>query len=167
MITNAQLRETFVSAALKHYFDKKLAPLAGDEVDARVEETLKFLNMAAYITGNIPVSQEIDEVWHYWILQTEQYRDLCAKLNGGRFVHHTSNDYEEYVAPEAARQGIDLERETAILCSYVLNYGELQAERVKYWPFAQNLMRSRDWDIGSLNAWLKSAPIFTTERAAA
>jgi hypothetical protein len=58
IITHAQLREVFVSAQLKHYFDKKLAPLPGDEVDIRIEETLKFLNMATYITGNIPVERD-------------------------------------------------------------------------------------------------------------
>jgi len=40
MITNETLRETFVSPAMKYYFDRKLAPLPSEQVDARIEELL-------------------------------------------------------------------------------------------------------------------------------
>jgi hypothetical protein len=167
IITHAQLREVFVSAQLKHYFDKKLAPLPSNEVDIRIEETLKFLNMATYITGNIPVSKEIDELWHYWILETQEYRKLCVKLHGGKFLHHTSNDYQEYADPDVADRGIDLEQEVAILSAYVLNYGSFALERVKYWPLAERLMRQRGWDIDALNAWLACASVLASAEAVA
>src|SRR5215203_6069345 len=51
MITGQQLRDKFLSPAMKHYFDMKLAPLSSEEVDVRIEEALKFLNMAAHIRG--------------------------------------------------------------------------------------------------------------------
>jgi hypothetical protein len=157
MITNAQLRELFVSAHLKHYFLKKLAPLPSDEVDVRVEETLKFLNMATYITGNIPVSKEIDDLWHYWILETQEYRKLCMRLHGGKFLHHTSNDYLAFADPDVSAQVLDLEQEVAILSSYVLNYGPFEPKRVKYWPIAERLLHQRGWHIEALNAWLSSS----------
>jgi hypothetical protein len=167
LITNVQLREVFVSAPLKHYFEKKLAPLTSEEIDARIEETLKFLNMATYITGNIPVSKEIDELWHYWILETQEYRTLCAKLHGGKFLHHTSNDYQEYADPDVASQELDLEQEVAILSSYVLNYGPFELERIKYWPLTERLMRQRGWDLHALNAWLATASALAEEAVAA
>ena len=154
MMTNQQLREAFLSPQMKYYFDKKLSPLPSAEVDARIEEALKFLNMAAYIDGSIPVSPEIDEVWHYWILETREYARLCARLQGGQFLHHKSNDYAEYFDKDVKAHGIDLERDVAILGSYVLNYGPFEQERVRYWLLAAYLLEQRGWSIDELNRWL-------------
>lgn len=166
-ITNAQLRAAFLSAPLKHYFEKKLAPLPREEIDVRIEETLKFLNMATYITGNIPVSKEIDELWHYWILETQEYHKLCSKLCGGKFMHHTSNDYQEYADPEVGNRGLNLNQEIAILSSYVINYGAFEPNRIKYWPVAERLMRQLAWDVNTLNTWLASGCVQDDEALAA
>lgn len=81
---------------MRHYFEAKLSPLSPREVRVRVEEALKFLNMAAYCHSSIPVSKDIDEIWHLWILETQEYRKLCRILQGGGFLHHRSNAYAEY-----------------------------------------------------------------------
>jgi hypothetical protein len=158
MISNRQLQRAFVSPPLQHYFRRKLAPLADDEVDARIEETLKFLNMAGHIEGSIPVTRELDEVWHYWILETQEYATLCARLPGGGFVHHASNDFAEFADPEIGRRAIDIDHHVAILASYVDNYGPFAAERVRYWRVAVRLMEARGWDVARLNRWL-GAPV--------
>ena len=61
MISNEQLRSAFLSPAMKFYFDRKLAPLRSSEVDVRIEEMLKYLNMSIHDRGDIPFSVEIDE----------------------------------------------------------------------------------------------------------
>ena len=83
MISNEQLRTAFLAPAMKHYFERKLADLPPAEVAARIEELLKFLNMTTHSHGPIPVSEEIDDAWHLWVLQTRQYSELCRKLQGG------------------------------------------------------------------------------------
>ena len=142
---------------MKYYFDKKLAPLTSDEVDIRIEETLKFLNMAVHCGGQIPVSREIDEVWHYWILETAEYQKLCAKLDGGLFVNHSSNDYAEYHDSNAKNLKIDLEHGISFLSSYVRNYGAFEQNRLKYWPVATYLLDIPGWNLDKLNEWLASA----------
>lgn len=154
MITSKQLRETFLSPQMKFYFDQKLAPLPSEEVDVRVEEMLKYLNMAVHCNGDIPVSKEIDEVWHYWILETAEYERLCRRLHGGAFLHHSSNDYAAYVDPDAKNHRIDLMLGVSILGSYVLNYGPFEPGRVNYWPLAARLMERLRWDLNQLNDWL-------------
>lgn len=154
MITNEQLRSAFVSPAMKYYFDRKLAPLPGDEVDVRVDELLKYLNMARHSHGGIPFNDEIDDVWHLWIMQTKEYALLCRKLDGGKFIHHSSNDYEEYSAPDIKTRPVDLPRAVAVLRSYVLNYGPFEAGRVRYWPVAMQLMKTLGWTVDRLNQWL-------------
>jgi len=156
MITNPQLRDAFLSPQMKYYFDKKLAPLSSAEVDVRIEEALKYLNMAVYCNGDIPFSKEIDDVWHYWILETAEYQKLCAKLHGRTFLHHSSNDYAEYFDADAKNRKIDLEFGISILSSYVRNYGSFEPDRVKYWPLASHLMERLGWDLDQLNDWLGS-----------
>lgn len=157
-ITNQQLRDKFLNAQMQYYFEKKLAPLAPQEVTARIEELLKFLNMAVYCEGNIPVSKEIDEAWHYWILETKEYKKLCSALQGREFLHHSSNDYLEYRDPNVIANSNDLGRDVAMLATYVLNYGPFDVDRVKYWPFAAHLLCNYGWSIDQLNHWLSPAP---------
>jgi hypothetical protein len=156
MITNRQLRETFLSPRMKFYFDRKLAPLPSQDVDVRIEEMLKYLNMAIHCNGDIPVSKEIDDVWHYWILETAEYENLCQKLHGAAFLHHSSNDYAAYVDPDVKNRKIDLRFGVSILSSYVLNYGPFDPSRVQYWPLAARLMERVGWELSQLNNWLNS-----------
>ncbi|MCG8316081.1 MAG: hypothetical protein MI976_22945 [Pseudomonadales bacterium] len=154
MISNEQLQQHFVTAPMHYYFHRKLAPLDAKEIDIRIEELLKYLNMATFCNGDIPFNKEIDEVWHYWIMETLEYEALCAKLTGKGFFHHSSNDYAEYFNPGIKQQKPDFSRGLEILVAYVLNYGEFEAERVQYWPLAQRIMELRNWDIRQLNEWL-------------
>ncbi len=158
-ITNEQLRETFLSPQMRCYFEKKLAPLTGDEVLVRIEETLKFLNIATYFHCSIPVAKEIDTIWHYWILETREYQKLCSMLQGGQFLHHSSNDYLRCQGEGAPLHENDLEEEVQMLATYVLNYGPLQEDRVKYWTFAAYIMEKSAWDVEQLNQWLASVEI--------
>lgn len=155
-LSNEQLRQAFLSPGMKYYFDKKLAPLPGAEVDARIEEMLKYLNLAIHSDGDIPFSREIDEVWQYWVLETAEYMALCRKLPGGSFVHYTSIDYVEYADEGVRHKRIGLARGLAILSAYVLNYGPFQADRLRYWPAAQHLMKSLGWGLDTFNQWLVS-----------
>ena len=173
MITNEQLRKAFVTPAMRRYFHRKLASLPSVQVDVRIEETLKFLNIAVYWSGNIPVSQEIDELWHFWILETRQYQALCAGLHGGVFVHHSSNDYvtdAEWAA--LAQEGLAARRpddspaaDIEMLRAYVLNYGPFEADRVRYWNLARFLVRRRNWTLDRLNRTFGPLPP-TRERVA-
>nr|WP_226352163.1 hypothetical protein [Pseudonocardia sp. ICBG601] len=44
----------------------------------------------------LPVIQDVDEVWHYWILQTREYAEFCERLPGSFFIHHRSIGYSEF-----------------------------------------------------------------------
>ena len=158
-ITNQQLQEAFLNPQMKYYFDKKLSPLPSAEVSIRVEETLKFLNMATYFHCNIPVSKEIDDVWHFWILETREYAQLCTKLQGRRFIHHSSNVYLNCCGQPNSKHENDLEEEAAMLGTYVLNYGPFEPDRIKYWVFAAHLVDACGWSVQQLNDWLLSAVV--------
>lgn len=154
MITNRQLRSAFLSPQMRRYFEKKLPRLPRAEVRIRIEEALKFLNIAVYCKGNIPVSKEIDEIWHYWILETREYSRLCPLLQGRQFIHHSSTDYLGYTDRQTMAREAELARDVAMLGTYVLNYGPFEKRRVKYWPLAAHLVDKCGWSVRRLNQWL-------------
>lgn len=154
MITNTQLRDTFLSPNMQYYLHRKLAPLSPEEIDIRTEELLKYLNMSVYCNGDIPFSREVDEVWHYWIMETREYFTLCDKLHGKGYIHHTSNDYLEFRDREVKNKKPDFDRIINILAAYVLNYGPFEERRVQYWPLAERLMQGFKWNTDQLNSWL-------------
>ena len=137
------------------YFEKKLPDVPPAEVGIRIEEALKFLNMATYCHGNIPVSKEIDDIWHLWILETREYDKLCSLLHGRQFVHHSSNAFAACADGDGEVPQNDLDEEVAMLANYVLNYGPFEEERIKYWPFAAHLVNS-GFTVDQLNDWLQS-----------
>lgn len=164
-ITGDQLRGAYLSAPMLHYFRKKLWLLGEAELRARIEETLKFLAIANYCSGAIPVSRDIDEVWHYWILQTQEYEALCSSLPGGKFIHHTSNDYIEYFDEDVGKHD-NLAMDVKMLATYVANYGPFEEDRVRYWLLASHLVEKCGWKLAQLNDWLASEPSGTADAPA-
>jgi hypothetical protein len=156
VISNQQLRTAFLSPQMKCYFEKKLPDVSSAELDVRIEEALKFLNMATYCRGSsVPVSQEIDDIWHLWILETKEYEKLCTLLQGREFIHHRSNTYAECSGDGAEVPPNDMEHDVAMLANYVRNYGPLEEDRVKYWLFAAHLVNN-GLTVDQLSQWLTS-----------
>jgi len=155
-ISNQQLRDTFLTPQMKCYFEKKLPALCSVELEIRIEETLKFLNIAAYCVGSIPVSKEIDEIWHFWILETREYERLCQAIQGRRFIHHSSNAYMNCNGDVVPSIEDELEQQAALLGTYVLNYGPFEADRVRFWTLAAHLVDNVGWSVEHLNEWLGS-----------
>jgi hypothetical protein len=156
VISDQQLRDTFLTPQMKCYFEKKLPALSPVELEIRIEETLKFLNIATYCVGGIPVSKEIDEIWHLWILETQQYERLCQALQGRKFIHHSSNAYMNCNGDAVPSIEDELGQQAALLGTYVLNYGPFQADRVRYWTLAAHLVDNLGWSLEQLNEWLDS-----------
>lgn len=138
---------------MRCYFERRLPDVPPAEVGVRIEETLKFLNIAVYCEGGIPVTKEIDDVWHYWILETREYQALCGLLQGRRFIHHSSNAYAECGREDSDALRNDLEQDVAMLADYVLNYGPFEADRVRYWRLAAHLVDG-GMSVEDLNMWL-------------
>jgi hypothetical protein len=154
-VSGTELRHAYLSSAMLHYFRKKLANLSENELRVRLEETLKFLALARFCTGPIPISSEIDEIWHYWILQTQQYRQVCCFLPGGEFLHHSSNAYIECFDPEVGSRD-NLRSDVLMLATYVANFGPFEHDRFKYWMLARHLIENCGWTLNELNSWLAS-----------
>src|SRR4051795_6953590 len=92
-VSAQQLREAYLPREMECYLRKKLVALPVAEFSRRVDEALKFLHMSSELRGSIPVTSDIDDVWHLWILETREYAKLCAAIPGTTFIDHCSDAF--------------------------------------------------------------------------
>jgi len=156
MKTERSLSAALLGAPMAHYFSRKFADLPDDELACRIEETLRFLFISHECSGSIPVSRDIDDVWHAWILQTQEYEALCQKLPTQRFIHHSSNDYLSFFDPLVGEND-GLERDVRMLALYVVNFGPFDERRAMHWLLARHLLQRCGWSLSDLNSWLSEA----------
>ncbi|CAM2139444.1 conserved protein of unknown function [Pararobbsia alpina] len=116
-----------------------------DSADAehRIIECLRYLYLVsahpASLRGQfLPVEQEIDDVWHYLILQTREYKTLCEERLPGRFfIHHRSLPYGEH-RQEATREQ-RIEAALRWLPLYRDTFGAMDEHALPYWTMAKFL----------------------------
>ncbi|GAA1129027.1 hypothetical protein [Arthrobacter flavus] len=79
----------------------------------------------------LPITPDVDVVWHELILQTASYARLCANLPGQRFLHHESITPQEY----NERVGDDqfVEEWVQWVPDYVQNFGPFTEESAACW----------------------------------
>lgn len=171
IVTDDALLKKYVPPPMEAYFSRKLPDIHRGELRIRIVECLKFLTLFHFAPGEVFFSTEIDDIWHYWILQTREYADLCTTLPSGKFLHHSSFDYSVERERHANRdldRGID--RLVSFFASYVYNFGPMEEHRLQYWPALQMLMTVGEWNLTQVNAYLQNesdAPIPSLEAATA
>ena len=67
---------------------------------------------------------EIDDMWHTFLMFTEDYANFCERYFG-RFIHHSPRDENEKINPDV------FELELTRFLSYV--YDKLGEETVSVW----------------------------------
>jgi hypothetical protein len=182
------LFESFFSPSLYTYFRVKCPEIAPDELRIRLTELVKFLILAHEFPGNILFGEDLDDLWHLWIMQTREYEKLCQTLPSGLFMHHDSRDQpahsvtwaeadalaERMIAEKAekgpARAGADVsperirqnaERLLSFFASYIENFGPVQSKVVSCWPPLQRLLRRMRWSTEDFNAFITQHSVLT------
>jgi hypothetical protein len=159
IVTNDQLLKKYVPPPMESYFSRKLPDISRGELRSRIAECLKFLTLFHFAPGEVFFSNAIDDIWHYWILQTREYADLCGMLPSGKFLHHSSFDYP-VEREQHAKRDLDrsIDRLVSFFASYVYNFGPIEEHRLQYWPALQMLMTVGEWDLTQVNAYLQNEP---------
>jgi hypothetical protein len=179
--SDEQLLRQFVTPQMYVYFRVKNPDVEPSVLKMKVIEVLKYLILAPQFPGNILFGQDMDDIWHLWIMQTRQYAALCESLPFERFRHHESNDHpDQHVSWEdadalanamisekssgghhgrGAEAGTDrfqhnAKRLLSFFATYVRNFGPLKAEAVPCWPPADRMMRGLGWSVDEFNAFL-------------
>ena len=146
----------YVDDRLRVYFTAKFPAWDRESLDRRLCELLKFLILVRDFPGNILFGEEIDNVWHAWILQTREYAAMCALLPGGAFRHHSSRAYPEEVVAGRAPGGFEAnaQRILSFFASYRASFGPVRAENIPLWPPLERLVTRLGWDAAALDSFL-------------
>ncbi|OJH35723.1 glycine-rich domain-containing protein [Cystobacter ferrugineus] len=145
-VTTATLKglldESLYSGVVRHFVLTTGAEPA--YVERQLLECLRYLYLLSRYPERLvglflPVEQAIDEVWHYLILQTREYRELCEERLPGRFfIHHRSLPYEDYQQGQPNRERM-LEEALRWLPLYREEFGPFDEGALPHWTMVRFL----------------------------
>jgi len=151
----ALLDDALFSGVVRHF-----VRTTGEEptyVERQVLECLKYLYLISRYPKRLaglflPVEQAIDEVWHYLILQTREYRELCEERLPGRFfIHHRSLPYEDYQQSQSSREQM-LEEALRWLPLYREEFGPFDEGALPHWTMVRFLHQRMGLSLGDIAA---------------
>ncbi|MFG2141014.1 hypothetical protein [Streptomyces sp. NPDC048650] len=125
------------------HFDDKSPELPSEFVARQVTECLRYLYLVSRHRERLgglflPVEQDIDEIWHYLILQTREYRALCEERLPGRFfIEHRSIAYEDYQQEPGREQA--LEEALRWIPLYCREFGPFDEDALPHWTIVRFL----------------------------
>ncbi len=125
------------------YFCDKAPDTPQEFVERQVTECLRYLYLVSRYRDRLsglflPVEQDIDEIWHYLILQTREYRALCEERLPGRFfINHRSIAYEDYQEEPGREQA--LEEALRWIPLYCREFGPFDAGALPHWTMVRFL----------------------------
>jgi hypothetical protein len=155
VVTDQDLLERHLSPEMEEYFARKFPDVDADERRRRVAECLKGLMLMHLLPGDIPFSDAVDAVWHYWLLETAEYCELCMRITGGEYLHHSSADHPAMRRAQAEQSPRDaVRRLLAFFALYVSRFGPVDERRLAYWPAFAALMELYAWDLTRANTVL-------------
>ncbi|MEV5886979.1 hypothetical protein AB0L74_30645 [Streptomyces sp. NPDC052020] len=140
---------------VRHFTAKPHAPSAA-VVRHQVRECLRYLYLVSRHPDRLgglflPVEQDIDEIWHYLILQTRQYRELCEqRLPGGHFIHHRSISYDTY--QQAPGRKAAAEQALRWIPLYTAAFGPFDADALPHWTIVRFLHDELGLSLGEIAA---------------
>ncbi|MGW4049882.1 hypothetical protein ACWENA_03560 [Streptomyces sp. NPDC004779] len=125
-------------------------------VERQITECLRYLYLVSrhreQLSGLfLPVEQDIDEIWHYLILQTREYRTLCEdRLPGRFFIHHRSIAYEDY-QEEPGRERA-LEEALRWIPLYCREFGPFDEGALPHWTIVRFLHEEMGLSLADITA---------------
>jgi hypothetical protein len=161
-ISDDSIMHEFVTPQMMAYFGAKLPNVKLNTLTHRICELLKYLILTPFSPGRILFGTDVDDVWHYWILQTRQYAQLCEKLPGGTFRHHSSADYVEAKDATEVSTADAMQRILSFFISYYLNFGPITKDQLECWPTLQWVAQEAGWNLDDLNNFLHDQVITTS-----
>ncbi|WP_203218317.1 hypothetical protein [Nocardia brasiliensis] len=135
-----------------------------DEPTARIQvrEAVRYLTLVSahreQLSGLfLPVEQAIDEVWHYLILQTREYLELCEnRLPGGYFIHHRSISYGDYGQRQPSRE-VMIEQFLRWIPLYCGQFGGFDADGGRWWTMVRFLHEELGYSLADISALAPAA----------
>ncbi|MGW1376812.1 hypothetical protein ACWD6P_21425 [Streptomyces sp. NPDC002446] len=138
------------------HFAAKNEELSREFVTRQVTECLRYLYLVSRYREQLgglflPVEQDIDEIWHYLILQTREYRALCEQRLPGRvFIEHRSIAYEDYQQEPGREQA--LEEALRWIPLYCREFGAFDEGALPHWTIVRFLHEQMSLSLADIAA---------------
>jgi hypothetical protein len=146
MQVRQKLSDAFVPERMVRHLKAECQGIEAEALSLRIEEFIKFLILSTKIgSGMLPVSQEIDDLWHVYIIETQEYASLCERI--GAFIHHTSLDKTADELDSSARRDFHW----LFIVGYVANFGPFSSDVLPLWPVVADFMAYLSFDLEGLN----------------
>ncbi|GAA3150636.1 hypothetical protein GCM10010466_47220 [Planomonospora alba] len=140
----------FLTPRMRELFAEDFPERSPQELEIQIEECLKFLYIASMSDGVfIPLTKEVDEIWHEMILQTKFYQQLCSSRSGRRFIHHESIGLNGYA--NIMGKGTSVKKFLEWLPKYVSHFGEFTERTAPHWVIVQFLMNELGMTLQEIN----------------
>ncbi|GAB7035123.1 hypothetical protein AB0G35_05425 [Streptomyces sp. NPDC021749] len=155
------LGQALHTEVIDHFAARSEAPR--EFVARQVTECLRYLYLVSRYRDRLgglflPVEQDIDEIWHYLILQTREYRELCEqRLPGRYFIEHRSIAYEDYQREPGREQVI--EEALRWIPLYCAEFGPFDEGALPHWTIVRFLHRQLDMPLADIAALKPPAPV--------
>ncbi|UCA50767.1 hypothetical protein LEL86_16385 [Streptomyces sp. WA6-1-16] len=144
------------------HFQQKSPDTSPDFVERQITECLRYLYLVSLHRDRLsglflPVEQDIDEIWHYLILQTREYRELCEERLPGRFfINHRSIAYESYQEGPGREQA--LEEALRWIPLYCQEFGPFDEGALPHWTMVRFLHEQMLLSLADISG-LKPTPV--------
>jgi hypothetical protein len=130
---------------------------AREVLDVQLVECLKYLAIVSMTPGRrIPVTPDVDVVWHELLLQTSHYRSLCRSFPGGGFLDHESIDPESY--NERVGDHAFVAEWLQWVPDYVQSFGDFTEETAQHWNVVRFLIDEVGMSLEDVNALGRDSP---------
>lgn len=144
------LAEKYVSPKMWAILRENFPERNDEELKIQVEEFLKFMTIiSAEGASFIPLSKEIDDIWHEFILQTASYAKFCDNLLGQRFIHHETISMEDYSAQKG--KGVLVDQMLKWIPHYIKRYGDFTDRIADYWTMCRFLQNELGMTLAEIN----------------
>lgn len=146
------LADTILDEISLGYIDTIRSRIERDDrtLNEQVIECLKYLAIVSMTPGRrIPVTPEVDDVWHELIVQTKPYSRLCADLPGGEFIHHESITPVVYAERVGGHEFVA--EFVQWIPDYVHNFGEFTEESAQHWTVCAFLRTTMGLSLDQIN----------------
>lgn len=151
------LSDDFVPERMVRHLKAEFQGIGAEALSLRIEEFVKFLILSTKIgRGKLPVSQEIDDLWHAYIIETQEYASLCERI--GAFIHHTSLDNTADDLDSTALRDFHL----LFIVGYVANFGPFSSDVLPLWPVVTEFMVYLSFDLEGLNQFVLELSRYAT-----
>lgn len=129
--------------------------VTAEAAERQVLECLRYLYLVSRHRDDLaglflPVEQDIDEIWHYLILQTREYPAFCERLPGGFFVHHRSIGYEDYQQEPGREQAA--EEALRWIPLYCREFGPFDEQATAHWTIVRYLREEMGMSLEEISA---------------